>query len=880
MGMADFSNRVTALCVVLGLTAATFGQPARTWTRFYGLTVASNTTTVAVKTDSVGNVFWAKVRNQRGVDGRWGPVELTKCNASGNVLWTRSLLGSGSGASAFLGLVVDKADNVVVAQYDLNSLVSNQGPVLTKLNGASGGQLWSVVTPQRTSFTAFNLATDSSNNIVVGGLGAAQNGDPRIGVTRHNGATGAVLWTKTLARAAANFADSFSDLATDASGNVLVVGTTRVDNPCDLDNPAAVLMGKMRASDGSVLWTQTYTSGASHVMRNPMVRVDQSNNVLIGATSVRAGLDAWVVLKRAYGTGAALYTRVFQQAGFDFDLIEDFDKDSSGGVAAAGNASDTTGSGVFVLRLTNGGAVVWTRMLRDRETGNSAPLGARVPRLALVSNTSVIVANTRVTSPTRPTSMVIATRINATSGATVWERLYNGAGSSETSATTLSVTGNGDAYVGAEVETGLNDNPVLQPGIAKFRSADGLFGFTKLGTNNVDGSADFGQALVVDGNGNSYGTGTSAGRMVTVKVNSSGNVLWQNTYENLGLNVTSGLREGGQTIVRDLDGNIIVAGTNRGNVVVQKIGATTGGTIWSRLFDGELGKKIAVDNNGNVFVPFVSPSRVLKLNGGSGNAMWTGVVNGPGVHDESHFVAVDAFGNAVISGKTYNDAVCPDPTPERILVAKLNGATGVQLWSKQMPAPLTGRNEPVGIAVDGGGAVLVAGTSANSGSYDYFAAKLFGTNGDTIWAVHHDNQSSWDEAAAMIVDDGGNLIVTGYSNDDGWTVKLAATTGVQLWSNLATTPTGLKTPTDVALDGAGNVYVGGYLSNTTLFRQYGQKIFAGNGNTAWVVQISDSVSASQKVSVGVTTDNRLTLFGSTTSYNASLANYSFVRFNP
>jgi hypothetical protein len=134
-----------------------------------------------------------------------------------------------------------------------------------------------------------------------------------------------------------------------------------------------------------------------------------------------------------------------------------------------------------------------------------------------------------------------------------------------------------------------------------------------------------------------------------------------------------------------------------------------------------------------------------------------------------------------------------------------------------------------GMAVDGEGNVYVTGGSCNySGrGCDYLTFK-YGSDGHQVWVAFFDGaeyrkgpecSNNDDAATAMAVDGAGEVYVTGYvsfCNDSGTrgrqyvTIKYRGSNGAELWHTpYSGVGYGDNSPVALAVDGAGNVYVTG-----------------------------------------------------------------------
>lgn len=826
-----------------------------------------------VRTDSAGNTFALRLKTFRITDNSVGYAEIVKFSPAGAVLWTANLVGRGAGTCRPDTMAVDNAGNVYVACSDFFSIF---GPAvtLTKLNGASGAKLWE--TTNIAIFTARGAAlrTDFGNNVFIGGQGTL-TGDLRLGLTKLNGATGATLWTRTITRAAAGISDLFSDMAVDSTGNVALVGTARSSNFCLTNTPAQLVIERVNGSTGATIWTTTHTALASDQYFAAKAGVDASGNVFAGATAFRMAGAVWVCTKRVAATGASSFAKVVSSANPVPFLMTNMVIDAAGRTTLMGEAAGMAGGGTYFTHFSATGVPGWTRFMVDRHSENdeSGP-----PQMVAIGSTAL----TTALSQDVPANTVAVTRINLANGANVWDKTYSPAGKSV--ARCVAAAPNGDTIFTSSLETGFNPT-TFQAATGRLLAANGNPVFNNVAANAVIGTPDFGNDALVDPAGNLYTTGASASRFVTEKVNSTGGLVWQNVFDSGAFSTVSSPSDGAISIGRDGAGNIVVGGVNHGSATVQKINNGTGLTMWSKRFNGVMGRNIAVASNGDVYVPIASPSQLMKLSGANGNILWTVPINGAGANDVSMFAAVDTAGNPFVAGSTWDTQACPGTNIERIMIQRCNPTTGAKLWLRELNAPVSGINRPAGLVVETTGNVQVAGTSAGATNTDIVAARLNGTSGVVLWQTRHDYLAWNEDAVALALDSTNNLLVTATTMTgttvDGWTIKINMATGARAWSNLLAAPVGKKVPSDITRDSLNNVYVGGLVVNGTTIQHFGQKI-AANGASLWtaLAPAGGLETPFRNVSVAVSPANRLHVLGSIFSVGTGLSQQTLFQYGP
>jgi uncharacterized delta-60 repeat protein len=124
-----------------------------------------------------------------------------------------------------------------------------------------------------------------------------------------------------------------------------------------------------------------------------------------------------------------------------------------------------------------------------------------------------------------------------------------------------------------------------------------------------------------------------------------------------------------------------------------------------------------------------------------------------------------------------------------------------------------------------------------SGSYDYVTLK-YDSTGKLLWrAVYDGGANKPDQAAALVVDDSGNVYVTGSSQlNYGWdylTVKYDPS-GNQLWASRFNGTNRDDLASAIAVDRQGNVLVTGKSKNVADHFQYATVKYDKAGNQLWV----------------------------------------------
>lgn len=300
--------------------------------------------------------------------------------------------------------------------------------------------------------------------------------------------------------------------------------------------------------------------------------------------------------------------------------------------------------------------------------------------------------------------------------------------------------------------------------VAKLNAAgDSLLYSTYLygGIANIEG-----YSITVDSSGNAYITGEATGRLpvtpgafdetynggfcdaFVTKLNATGSSLIYSTF------IGGSDWEYGKSIAIDLDGNAYVAGsTASGNF------PTTAG-VWQRTLN------------------FVD-AFVTKLSADGSALLYSTLLGGDGA-DEAKALALDAAGNAYVTGTTDSDNLVFFPMGydwtynggNDAYIAKFNANASTIEYFTYLGG--TGYEVGTAIAVTPGGDVLLGGLSYShdfgmggfhfdpdmTGPDDGFVLKLNITAHMMVFGTFIGG-ASWDNVASIAVDPWGNVLVTG-----------------------------------------------------------------------------------------------------------------------
>lgn len=356
--------------------------------------------------------------------------------------------------------------------------------------------------------------------------------------------------------------------------------------------------------------------------------------------------------------------------------------------------------------------------------------------------------------------------------------------------------------------------------------------YTSAGAN-IDQAVD----MEVDASGNTFVTGTSFNSgtgfdIVTVAYDNTGTEIWTvpNTYNGPNNSIDEAF-----ALDYDPAGFVYVAGYEHVgaanyDIVVLKINALTGTTVWSRTYNQagyyDLARDIKVDSNGDVY--FVGSVQINS--GGTNTDFITGKYSSNGTLLWTHTYTRD-----VASSGNLDEAKICHLNGDKLYVSGSSAGSGfannldfvtmeydtaqtVPNYNWRTRYDYNGQLDlPVDIGTDPSGNIFVTGRGyfdAND-DMDYVLVK-YSSAGAELWDQSYNGTGTdKDNVNALAVDAAGNCIITGssigsISAEDIRTIKYDPN-GVLLWNkNYTTNGAFIDEGTDVSVAASGDIYVSGF----------------------------------------------------------------------
>lgn len=342
------------------------------------------------------------------------------------------------------------------------------------------------------------------------------------------------------------------------------------------------------------------------------------------------------------------------------------------------------------------------------------------------------------------------------------------------------------------------------------------------------GGADQAVAVVIDAANDVIVTGFVSNGLNkdihTIKyAGETGAVLWQQSF-----NGSAQGNDSATAISVDSLNNIYVSGYTQSSGgdddgLLLKYAPSDGALAWQRSYAGAAGgnDQLLAVAAGAATVAVTGQTwngsaldQVTILYDLTGQEIWNkrhGAPGGATANAAGKYVKIDAAGNVAVAGSAANSLDLD------IYTVLYGAATGAILWDRTYNGAFD--DEPSALWIDAAGDLYVTGyTWTLAGNNDFYTGKYKGGDGSVLWESGFDSGGGNTDAAiatGIVVDDQGDLFVTGYTvtsgNYDFQTIKYKKDTGTQLWQRTFNGAGLLNDrPAGIGLSPAGELLVAGW----------------------------------------------------------------------
>ena len=448
---------------------------------------------------------------------------------------------------------------------------------------------------------------------------------------------------------------------------ILAFGLTGVGCKQSVPTPTPSPEGNVTVTQA---WVARYDGGLADDDGAWAIAVDGSENIYVTGYSWGNGTSSDYATIKYDSTGNQSWVDRYNGPGNSEDWAWDIALDKSGNIYVTGwSTGNGTVSDFATIKYDGNGSQLWVARYNGPANGYDLAYALTLDNAGNVYVTGWSQGNF--------TDADFATIKYDSNGNQIWVARYNGPASGEDKASAVAVDSAGNVYVtGSSTGSSTGNGTGADYTTIKYDS-DG----NQLWVARYNGSANKGDqasAMALDGLGNIYVTGSSAGSgtetdYATVKYDSHGNQLWATRYSG-----PANGEDGATVLAVDISSNVYVTGASTGNA--------TGADYVSIKYDV------------------------------NGNQLWVARYNGPAhSEDTASALVMDRAGSIYVTGWSTGNGTSYD-----YATIKYSNA-GKQLWVARYDGPASRPDKAYALALGNSGSIYVTGRSSGKGTYYDFA---------------------------------------------------------------------------------------------------------------------------------------------------------------
>ncbi len=239
-----------------------------------------------------------------------------------------------------------------------------------------------------------------------------------------------------------------------------------------------------------------------------------------------------------------------------------------------------------------------------------------------------------------------------------------------------------------------------------------------------------------------------------------------------------------------------------------------------------VGVMIGLDNSGNIFVTGQSGDNTKIITtkyDTAGNLIWQRFYSIPSLGVVATWLSVDPYGNLIVTG--YPRTFSSNPVEVGLLTLKYDN-NGNLLWEKLISGTWAFAVRSI---VDQSGNIYVTGRAWQyTATYDFVTVK-YAPDGTQLWFDTFDQNTGFHTPTSMALDQAGNLFITGGGMSGGLITVMYNSTGTRQWVREKPGTAGHSIKVDVN----GGIFVTGSLWNNVTGDDIMLLKYNISGNLVW-----------------------------------------------
>lgn len=398
-------------------------------------------------------------------------------------------------------------------------------------------------------------------------------------------------------------------------------------------------------SQPNLVWEKRY-NGPGNLQDNAYkIKCDNSGNVYVTGRSIGNGSGYDFCTIKYSANGSQIWIQRYNGPGNGEDISVSLDLDKNNSVYVTGSSLNSSGNMDYcTIKYDSSGNLIWIRRYDEGFDDRSVDLEIDVYGNIYITGSS--------RSSNSDQSEKYLTLKYDSNGNFLWGQKYDETILRPDTPADLTLDFNGNVIItGTSTSGGETWEDIAT---IKYSSEGEQLWVSRFSLPST-ASTDWGNAVIADNNGNIYVTGFSenyAGKMVTIKYSANGIQQWYALYD-------SNAVDQGYDI--NVYGNFVyVTGYTGGRLLVVKYDAS-GNLVWDRItreFHISIGNSAEIDDHGNIYaagycstMPSASDDFLTLKYDQNGNLQWYKTYNGlRDSNDVANDICLDNFGNLYVTG--------------------------------------------------------------------------------------------------------------------------------------------------------------------------------------------------------------------------------------